>query len=60
MSIESWSIFWKIVFFIGVGMFAILSILVIVGGAIDVGTLIRRLKKEGEEPGISETLSDEE
>lgn len=60
MSIDSWSIFWKIVFIIGVGMFAILSILVIVGGAIDVGTLIRRLKKEGEEPGISETLSDEE
>jgi len=35
MSIESWTIFWKIVFIIGVGMFAILSILVIIGGAED-------------------------
>ena len=60
MSIESWSIFWKIVFIIGVGMFAILSIFVIVGGAKDIGTLIKRLKKEGEDPGISETISDEE
>jgi hypothetical protein len=60
MSIDSWSIFWKIVFLIGVGMFAILSVLVIIGGAIDVGRLIRRLKKEGEEPGTSEIISDEE
>jgi hypothetical protein len=60
MSIESWSIFWKIVFIIGVGMFAILSILVIIGGARDIGLLIQRLKKEGEDPGISETISDED
>ena len=60
MSIESWSIFWKIVFFIGVGMFAILSLLVIVGGAMDVGKLIRRLKSDAEESQASGTVSDEE
>ena len=60
MSVESWTIFWKIVFIIGVGMFAILSVFVIIGGAKDIRTLIQRLKKEGEEPGLSETISDEE
>ena len=51
---------WKIVFFIGVGMFAILSIVVIVGGALDVGKLIRRLKRDAEESQASGTISDEE
>ena len=60
MSVESWSIFWKIVFFIGVGMFAILSLLVIVGGALDVGKLLRRLKRDAEESQSSGTISDEE
>lgn len=60
MSVESWSIFWKIVFFIGVGMFAILSLLVIVGGAFDVGKLLRRLKRDAEESQTSGTVSDEE
>ena len=60
MSIESWSIFWKIVFIIGVGMFAILTIVVIIGGAKDIRTLIQRLKKEAEEPGLSDSISDEE
>ena len=60
MSIESWTIFWKIVFIIGVGMFAILSILVIVGGAVDVRKLIQRLKKDAEESQTSGTISDEE
>ena len=60
MSVESWSIFWKIVFFIGVGMFAILSLLVIVGGALDVGKLLRRLKRDAEESQTSGTVSDEE
>ena len=60
MSIESWTIFWKIVFIIGVGMFAILSILVIVGGAVDVRKLIQRLKKDAEESQTSGSISDEE
>lgn len=60
MSIESWSLFWKIVFIIGVGMFAILTVSVIVGGAIDVGKLIQRLKNDADESDISGTISDEE
>lgn len=60
MSVESWSLVWKIVFIIGVGMFAILTVLVTVGGAIDVGKLIRRLKSDAEGSQTSETLSDEE
>jgi low affinity Fe/Cu permease len=57
---EAWSIFWKIVFVIGVSTFAILSVLVIFGGARDIARLIQRLKKESQDPGISETLSEEE
>jgi hypothetical protein len=60
MSIESWSILWKIVFILGVGMFAILSILVIAGGARDIGKLIQRLKSDAEESQESGTISDEE
>jgi hypothetical protein len=60
MSVESWSIFWKIVFIIGVGMFAILTLLVIIGGARDVARLIQRLKKDAADPPSSETISDEE
>ncbi|KPL15343.1 MAG: hypothetical protein AMS26_07840 [Bacteroides sp. SM23_62] len=60
MSIESWSIIWKIVFVIGVSMFAILAILVIAGGARDIVKLIQRLKNDDEVSGISETISDEE
>jgi len=58
--IEGWSIFWKIVFIIGVSAFAILSILVIFGGARDIAKLIQRLRRESEDPGDSETLSDED
>ena len=60
MSLESWSIFWKIVFILGVGMFAVLSFLVIIGGARDVAKLILRLKKDAAESETSEILSDEE
>jgi hypothetical protein len=57
---EGWSIFWKIVFVIGVSTFAILSVLVIIGGARDIVKLIQKLRKESEEPGSSETISDED
>jgi hypothetical protein len=60
MSLESWSIIWKIVFITGVSLFAILTILVIVGGAIDIGKLIRRLKNDAGQSGISESPSDED
>ena len=60
MSIESWSIFWKIVFIIGIGTFAILSVFVIIGGAKDIRKLIQRLKSDAEDSQTSETISDEE
>ena len=61
MSIEGWSIFWKVVFIIGVSTFAILSILVIFGGAKDVVKLIRRLKEDARESESSGSqISDEE
>lgn len=60
MSIESWSLFWKIVFIIGVGIFAILTVTVIIGGALDVGKLIQRLKNDAEDSQASGTISDEE
>ena len=41
-------------------MFAILSILVIIGGAVDVRKLIQRLKKDAEESETSGSISDEE
>ena len=60
MSIESWSIVWKIVFVIGVSLFAILSILVIGGGARDIRNLIKKLKEDAKNSSASDTLSDEE
>jgi len=60
MSIESWTIFWKIVFIIGVGTFAILTVFVIIGGAKDIRKLIQRLKSDAEDSQTSETISDEE
>ena len=60
MSIESWSIVWKIVFVIGVSLFAILSILVIGGGARDIRNLIIKLKEDAKNSSASDTLSDEE
>ncbi len=60
MSIECWSIIWKIVLIIGVSMFALLAILVIAGGARDIGKLITRLKADQKDTGTSDTISDEE
>ena len=60
MSIESWSIFWKIVFIMGIGTFAVLTVFVIIGGAKDIRKLIQRLKSDAEDSQTSETISDEE
>ena len=46
MSIEAWSLVWKIVLFTGIALFAVLAVLVITGGAKDIVKLIRRLKSE--------------
>ena len=60
MSVEAWSLVWKIVFFTGISMFAVLSVLVIFGGAKDVGKLIQRLKKDARDDSQSEPVSDED
>ena len=60
MSINAWALVWKIVFFTGVSLFAILAVLVIFGGAKDVGKLIRKLKQDALEADHSEPASDED
>ena len=55
MSIDTWIIIWKLLFIIGVSLFAILAILVIFGGAKDIRKLIRRLKSDAEEPSGQKT-----
>lgn len=46
MPIEFWIGFWKVVLFVGVGLFAALAVVVTIGGAIDVGRLFRTLKEQ--------------
>ena len=46
MSIEFWIIVWKVVLIGGVGLFAALAVVVSIGGAIDVGKLLRRLREQ--------------
>ncbi len=60
MSIEAWALVWKIVFFTGVSLFAVLAVLVIFGGAKDVRKLIRKLKQDALNPDQSEPDSDED
>lgn len=60
MSIDAWTIVWKIVFFTGVSLFAVLAVFVIFGGARDVGKLIRKLKQDALDNDHSEPASDEE
>ena len=60
MSIEAWALVWKIVFFTGVSLFAVLAVLVIFGGAKDVGNLIRKLKQDALDPDQSEPDSEED
>lgn len=46
MSISFWIVLWKAVFCIGVGLFAILAVVVTVGGFFDIRELIRALHAE--------------
>lgn len=45
----TWALFWKICFFVIVGAFAFMAIVVSILGARDVRTLLRRLKEEPED-----------
>lgn len=60
MSIEGWSVVWKIVLIMGVSLFGIMAVLVIGGGALDVRKLIKRLKEDSENSSASEPMSEEE
>ena len=43
MSVAFWIILWKTVFFIGVGLFAVLAVAVTIGGFFDIRRLFRSL-----------------
>lgn len=42
--IETWSLIWKYTFFIGIGLFALMSLWVIIAGAIDISTMLKTLQ----------------
>jgi hypothetical protein len=46
MSIEFWIGLWKVVLIVGIGLFAMLAVVVTIGGAIDVRKLFRTLKEQ--------------
>lgn len=46
MSIEAWSILWKIVLIGGIGLFALLAVSVTIGGFLDVRDLFVNLRKQ--------------
>ena len=53
MPLEYWIILWKGVLIGGVGLFAVLAVVVTIGGARDVAKLLRKLKSEStDEPVI--------
>jgi hypothetical protein len=45
MPLEFWIWLWKAVFWISIGLFATLAVVVTIGGAVDVAKLIRALKE---------------
>ncbi len=46
MSIESWILLWKVVLIVGIGLFAILAVVVTIGGFLDVRRLFRMLHQQ--------------
>ncbi len=46
MSVASWTILWKTVFFVGVGLFAVLAVAVTIGGFFDIRRLFRSLHEQ--------------
>lgn len=45
---DTWELIWKIVFFAGVGLFAVMAVLVSIGGFFDIKKLFRTLKEQHE------------
>ena len=48
MSTETWMTIWKIVLIGGIGLFAVLAVIVSIGGFLDVAKLIKRLREDSE------------
>ena len=46
MPLEFWIGLWKVVLVVGVGFFAILAVVVTIGGAMDVVRLLRTLRQD--------------
>ncbi len=46
MPLEFWIFLWKALLIVGVGMFAVLAIVVTIGGAFDVRRLFQTLREE--------------
>ncbi|CAM2007674.1 hypothetical protein [Acanthopleuribacter pedis] len=46
---ESWMLFWKVIFFIVLALFAILSVWVTIGGFRDLQYLFRKMEEEQQE-----------
>ncbi len=46
MSLDFWILLWKIVLVVGVGLFAVLAVVVTIGGARDIAKLLRTLRAE--------------
>ena len=49
MSIEVWMTIWKIVLIGGIGLFAVLAVMVTVGGFFDVIKLLAKLREDTQE-----------
>lgn len=46
MPLEYWMLLWKALFLVGVSLFAVLAVVVSIGGAVDIRRLFRTLREE--------------
>lgn len=46
MTIENWIVLWKVLLIGGVGLFAMLTVVVAIGGARDIAKLLRMLRTQ--------------
>ena len=60
MPLEFWSGLWKVVLIGGVGLFAILAVVVTIGGAMDVRKLFRTLREQHAQNAVTQGDESEE
>jgi hypothetical protein len=51
MSLQHWALVWKVILIGGISLFAILAVVVSVGGFFDIRRLFRTLRQAHSEPG---------